>query len=221
MSVFYRNSGGVPLASTLSYIARKKMFDAFVDNFRPDRSTTVLDVGVTSDSSFRESNYFEQLYPYPQNITCVGTEDGSHLAEKYAGLRFQKVRAGEPLPFRDAEFDIAFSNAVVEHVGNREQQGRFMRELYRVAKGFFVTTPNRWFPVEHHTGLPLLHYLPGPLFRSVIRGSRYDYWASEEHLNIFTGRELSKILPRSASARVEKIRLFGVASNLVAIGRRQ
>jgi len=211
----------VPLASRLSYIARKKMFDSFVHNFRPDRSTTVLDVGVTSDSSFRESNYFEQLYPYPQNITCVGTEDGSHLVEKYAGLRFRQVRAGEPLPFHDSEFDIAFSNAVVEHVGNRHEQAQFVRELCRVAKAFFVTTPNRWFPVEHHTGLPLLHYLPSPLFRFLIRGSRYDYWASEEHLNILTGRELSKILPREASVRVEKVRLCGIVSNLVAIGRRQ
>jgi SAM-dependent methyltransferase len=145
------------------------MFDLFLHHFKPDRSTTVLDVGVTSDSTFRESNYFEQFYPYPQNITCVGTENGSYLVEKYAGLRFQQVRAGESLPFRDSEFDIVFSNAVVEHVGNRHQQAQFMNELCRVARAFFVTTPNRWFPVEHHTGLPLLHYLPGPLFRSLIR----------------------------------------------------
>jgi SAM-dependent methyltransferase len=196
------------------------MFDLFISNFRPNESTTVLDVGVTSDSSFRESNYFEQFYPYPHNITCVGTEDGSHLCETYPGLRFRQVRPGEPLPFRDAEFDVVFSNAVLEHVGNRAQQAQFIGELSRVAKGFFITTPNRWFPVEHHTGLPLLHYLPAPLFRSLIRGSRYHYWAAEEHLNILTARELSHILPRAAAARVEKIRLFGAVSNLVVIGRR-
>jgi SAM-dependent methyltransferase len=218
MSVLYRNSGGVLFASRLSYFAREKMFNLFVNHFQPAPSTTVLDVGVTSDSAFRESNYFEQFYPYPRNITCVGTEDGSYLTERYPGLRFQQVRAGEPLPFQDGEFDIVFSNAVVEHVGDRRQRARFMAELIRVAKGFFITTPNRWFPVEHHTGLPFLHYLPAPIFRSLIRGSPYDYWAFEEHLNILTRRELTKILPRVASVRVEAIRLFGLVSNLVAIG---
>ena len=220
MSVLYSNSGGVPLASRLSYCARTKMFALFLNTFQPDQSTTVLDVGVTSDSSFRESNYFEQFYPYPQNITCVGTEDGSHLMKKHPGLRFEQVRPREPLPFRDSQFDIVFSNAVVEHVGCRQQQANFIGELNRVAKAFFITTPSRWFPVEHHTGLPLLHYLPVRLFRSLISDSRYHYWASEEHLNILTAHDLSRILPSAGSVRVEKIRLFGLVSNLVAIGRK-
>jgi hypothetical protein len=125
-----------------------------------------------------------------------------------------------PLPFRDSEVDIVISNAVVEHVCNRRQQAEFMSDLSCVAKAFFVTTPNRWFPVEHHTGLPLLHYLPGPLFRPLIRGAPLRLLDSEQHLNILTGRELLKILPPTASLWVERIKLFGIASNLVPIGRR-
>ena len=72
------------------------------------------------------------------------------------------VRAdGRELPFDDAAFDIGFSNAVVEHVaGGREGQRRFVHELCRVARRVFVTTPNRWFPLEVHTLLPLVHWLP-------------------------------------------------------------
>ena len=66
------------------------------------------------------------------------------------------------MPFADGEFDIVFSNAVIEHVGGREQQRRFVEESLRVARRAFVTTPNRWFPVEVHTRLPLVHWLPGP-----------------------------------------------------------
>ena len=79
------------------------------------------------------------------------------------------MQPGEPLPFRDGEFDVVFSNAVVEHVGSRTAQAAFVGELCRVGKSFFITTPNRWFPVEHHTGLPLLHYLPASVFRSLLR----------------------------------------------------
>jgi Methyltransferase domain len=128
ISVYYQHSGAVPLASWVSLVARRRMFRLFMDAFQPGPETTVLDVGVTCDTSFAESNYFEQLYPYPRNIVCVGTEDGSHLMQTYPGLRYQQVRPGEPLPFADRDFDIVFSNAVLEHVGSREAQRAFVRE---------------------------------------------------------------------------------------------
>ena len=78
---------------------------------------------------------------------------------------FPQVRAvradGRELPFADGEFDLGFSNAVVEHVaGGRDGQRRFVHELCRVAQRVFVTTPNRWFPLEVHTLLPFVHWLP-------------------------------------------------------------
>ena len=63
-SVYYRHSGTVPFASRLSFHVRRKMFLLFMQVMRPGPETTVLDVGVTSDERFRESNYFEQMYPY-------------------------------------------------------------------------------------------------------------------------------------------------------------
>src|SRR5574341_1805642 len=129
LSVYYRNSDSVLFASRFSYHVRQKMFRLFMASMCPRPETSVLDVGVTSDQEHKESNYFEQLYPYPQNITCVGTEDGSHLIDQYPGLRYQQVRPMEPLPFDDARFDVVFSNAVVEHVGSRAAQRVFIAEL--------------------------------------------------------------------------------------------
>jgi SAM-dependent methyltransferase len=194
------------------------MFQLFIDVVRPGPETTVLDVGVTSDQAHQESNYFEQLYPYPQKITCVGTEDGSHLPQGYPGLTYLQVRSGEPLPFRDAEFDAVFSNAVLEHVGTRVQQADFVRELCRVSHSFFITTPNRWFPFEHHTGLPFLHYLPGPAFRAALRRTRYEHWSHESNLNILTASEFRRLFPPRVSVEIRRVRLLGMSSNLVAFG---
>jgi SAM-dependent methyltransferase len=218
-SVYYSDSGTVPFASRLSFHIRRKMFLVFMEVIRPRPEALVLDVGVTSDERYRESNYFEQMYPFPHNITCVGTEDGSHLAQRYPGLSYRQVKAGDPLPFRDAEFDVVFSNAVLEHVGNRAAQAAFVRELCRVGKSFFITTPNRWFPFEHHTGLPLLHYLPPSVFRSLLRRTRYRHWAEESNLNILTARELATLFPADRAVEVHSVRLLGVPSNLVAVGR--
>ena len=56
-----------------------------------------------------------------------------------------------------------------------------MREALRVGRRVFLTTPNRWFPVEVHTRLPLVHWLPDSL-----AGRVYDLtgksWARENHL---------------------------------------
>jgi SAM-dependent methyltransferase len=217
-SVYYRHSGTLPLASRLSLHIRQKMFRMFMELMQPRPETSVLDVGVTSDELHQESNYFEQMYPYPHKITCVGTEDGSHLVRRYPGLKYAQIRSGNPLPFRDAEFDVVFSNAVIEHVGTREQQTEFIRDLCRVARHFFITTPNRWFPFEHHTGLPLLHYLPAGTFRTLLRGTRYQHWADESNLNILTAGELERLFVAGTSVQIRPVRLFGVTSNLVAFG---
>jgi hypothetical protein len=52
-------------------------------------------------------------------------------------------------------------------------------EIMWVGKRFFVSTPNRWFPLEHHTGIPFLYFLPMRLFRGLIRNTRYSYWFAE------------------------------------------
>jgi SAM-dependent methyltransferase len=194
------------------------MFELFIARIAPTSETRVLDVGVTSDSFYPESNYFERWYPHPAQVTAVGTEDGSHLAAAYPGLTYRRVEAGKSLPFGDHEFDVVFSNAVLEHVGGQASQAAFIAELRRVGRRFFITTPNRWFPMEHHTGVPLLHYLPARVHRAFLSRTRFAYWANEDTLNILTPRSLRGLFPADAHVEVVSVTTLGLPSNLVAIG---
>lgn len=106
-SPYYNDSGRVPFASSLSYAVRKRTFHFFMDVTQPSRETTLLDIGVTSDVSFRESNLFESFYPYKDRIVCVGTENGARLESAYPGIRFMQVESGQRLPFSDNRLDIA------------------------------------------------------------------------------------------------------------------
>jgi SAM-dependent methyltransferase len=219
-SVFYRHSGNVPGASRLSIMARRAIYERFLQLMDPRPHERVLDIGVTSDATFQESNFLERAYPHKHQLTCVGTEDGSHLERAYPGIRFVRVAAGEPLPFAPRSFDVVFSNAVVEHVGGVEGQRRFVAEALRVSKRFFIVTPNRLFPVETHTGLPLIHYLPPRAFRGLLRRTPYAFWASEEHLNLLTAAALTRIFPADVRVTVEHAGI-GAAwfkSNLIAHG---
>jgi SAM-dependent methyltransferase len=217
-SHLYKNTGKIALASKLSINAREKMLSKFMKTMNPQPNHIVLDVGVTSDDQYPESNYFEKVYPYKEKIICVGTEDGGHLEEKYPGIKFIKVYSGKPLPFDDNKFDIAFSNAVIEHVGSAESQRAFAKEIIRVSKSFFITTPNSWFPVEFHTALPFLHWLPKNLHRKIIFALGEKFWSEEDNLNILSKREFRNLFPQGMNVIVDSINLFGYPTNLIAYG---
>jgi SAM-dependent methyltransferase len=97
-------------------------------------------------------------------LTACGLDDASFLEEQYPGVRFVPAD-GLALPFEDNSFDVVHSSAVIEHVGSRANQIRFIVELHRVARrAVCLTTPNRWFPVEVHTSVRLLHWLPPSMY---------------------------------------------------------
>jgi Methyltransferase domain len=64
------------------------------------------------------------------------------------------------IPLADASFDLILANAVIEHVGEEEDQRRLVAEHCRVGRSWVITTPNRWFPVESHTSALFKHWLP-------------------------------------------------------------
>jgi SAM-dependent methyltransferase len=175
------------LTDAISLRSRRRKLGLFLETIRPTPETTVLDVGA-DELGFGEHathgcttlNFFEEHYPWPERITALGLHPGERLRARYPAVTYVQGDALD-LPFEDGAFDVVFSNAVIEHVGGREAQRRFVEEALRVAQRAFVTTPNRWFPVEVHTRLPLVHWLPDRLAHPVYDLVRKP-WAKENHL---------------------------------------
>jgi len=208
----------VRFKSKVSLGARRRMFDTFAKEFRPGPEDTVIDVGVTPDESLVDSNAFEQFYPYTNRITATSFEDASGLEKTFPGLTFVKT-SGSSLPFADGEFSFAYSSAVLEHVGDHEAQKAFVREIMRVADGFFIAVPNRWFPLELHTFIPVIHWLPKKWHRALLRRLGREFWAREENLNLVGAGEMRSLFPPDVQVRIYRHRLLGLTSNIVAYGR--
>lgn len=142
---------------------RKKLRD-FYRLCRPTPEDRILDVGESgADSGWAPLNILLRVYEHPESLAVLGVDDYSRLREKHPDVRFVTYSGGH-FPFVDDSFDICYSNAVIEHVGEYEDQRQFIDEMVRVAHQGFFTTPNRWLLLEVHTRLPMVHYLPGRYF---------------------------------------------------------
>src|SRR4051794_8239777 len=193
------------VASRVSLRSRERKLRLFHELLRPGPGTTVVDVGVT-DAAFgagSTDNFFEALYPWPEQVTGVGRTELDRFATAFPQVR--AVRAdGRDLPFANAEFDLGFSNAVVEHVaGGRDGQRQFVHELCRVARRVFVTTPNRRFPLEVHTLLPFVHWLP--------KGPRERLLPFDDVLDPLSSKQLAALFPYS-------VRVINTGMTLIAVG---
>lgn len=199
----------------LQHGPRRRMYDHFMRRLAPTERDRILDLGATNIPEPLE-NFFEHYYPHPHRITAAGIEDCHFLEQRYAGLRFVKLEPGKPLPFSTNEFDVGFSNATLEHVGSRENQAQFLKEMLRVCRKIYVTTPNRWYPFELHTRLPFLHWLPPRWFRRLLKALGYDFYAEEINLNLLGASDLRALIPRDATnVRIDKNYFFGFPSNLL------
>ncbi len=210
------------LANKMGRRQRRKMFEHFVSSMKIGVFDSILDIGATADRNFDDSNYLEAWYPHKDRITAVGLDNAEFLESLYPGIRF--VRAdGRDLPFESAAFDFVHSSAVLEHVGSRQHQTQFLREAWRVARrGVFVTTPNRLFPVEFHTVLPLIHWLPLSLYRKLLVALGHEFFADENHLNLMSVRSLTQTATAAAIERfdVGSVSLLGLSTNLMLIARK-
>jgi hypothetical protein len=205
------------LTTRFALKARTKMYEAFVQTLQPSADTTIVDIGATPDAVTEDSNFLEKWYPHPERITATSIEDASYLEEAHPGVSFVQT-AGDRLPFDDRQFDIAFSSAVIEHVGDRSHQRQFISEMVRVSRRFFLTTPDRRFPMELHTFLPFVHWLPQRHHQSILRKVGKTTWASTENLNLLDEKSLRLLFPPGASVSVDGVNLLGVRSNLVVHG---
>jgi hypothetical protein len=125
--------------------------------------------------------------------------------------------------FRDKQFDIVFSNSVIEHVGGDREVRAMADEIRRVGKSYYVQTPNRYFPVEPHFVFPMFQFLPIRMRAALVHtfplgwfpriADREEAEAAVRAVNLLSKSQVRLLFPE---AETTEERLFGMAKSIQA-----
>jgi hypothetical protein len=206
-----------------SRLRRKRiapLLEMIADAVRQKGRCSILDVGGT--------RHYWQIVPdefwnqYPVSV-LIANIDRARVGSPDGPFSYACADACN-LPYPDKSFDILHSNSVIEHVGNWERQVAFGREVARVGDGYFVQTPNYWFPWEPHFGMPAFQFLPVPLQVALIMSRKRgwqqraptvaDAMRSIESCRLLDERRFRTLFPDSELVRE---RLLGLTKSLIAI----
>ncbi len=208
-------------------VATKKRKEIVYSAINPDKEiyidldaiNSILDVGTTLDESLASSNIILKILAPGKRVTSLsdqglGIRQSSHdLIDEYILGDITRE------DFSSSKYDLVTCSAVLEHCGVKERQFQAIANLLSVTdKYLLLTIPNRWYPIELHSKLPLLHFFPKNLYRALYSFFGYTELALEENLNYISRTSVLEQIREfdpDLQVRVERIRTFGFCSNFL------
>lgn len=199
---------------SISINLRKKRFNLFLKLLDVTQNKTILDVGGSNQmwlGTGLERNVTLLNLTSPksgdinQGFKCIhGDALNMHMIEKN-------------------EFDIVFSNSVIEHVGSFENQKQFAKEIRRVGLSYWVQTPYKFFPIEPHFLFPFFQFLPIHIQQFIAlkwKFSHFKQWDTTHdeilkrlsEIRLLTVKEFSSLFP---SGDLYKEKSLGLTKSLI------
>ncbi len=226
----------VNLARRFSKRARERRAKIFQQSFYLHTSTKILDLGSASGENINRVIRGTNILPGNVYIADIN----SQLVEKGAaefGYIPVALKEMEDLPFADQFFDIVYCSSVIEHVTvskkrvwcvksgrrfrdeARQNQYSFSQIIKRLGRQYFVQTPNRFFPFESHTWLPLISFLPRRLLIPLLHLTN-QFWVKETRpdWHLLSRKDMNTLF-KGAKIVLEKS--FGLTKSIMAISSDQ
>lgn len=220
------------LVKSFSGRARKVRAEIFRQQFLIDENTKILDLGSETGSNIKfvlDGTRAQASNIYIADIDSFAVEKG----RENFGFIPVVISESEGLPFPDGYFDIVYCSSVIEHVTipknsvwttysgaefkkkSLERQTAFANEIRRLGKQYFVQTPYRHFPVESHSWLPFVAWLPRWLLILTLRITN-TFWVKNTSPDwyLLNKRELSALFPE---ARIAEENKWGMTKSIMAI----
>jgi len=182
-----------------------------------ERPVRILDIGGTESYwQIMELSSDDQVF-----ITLVNLEQENVTLPNVSSIAgdARKIEA------EDSNFDIVFSNSVIEHVGTYQDQLQMAQEVCRVGKRYFIQTPNKYFPLEPHFLFPLFQFLPLKIRVLLLQNFNLGWFAKTpdavkargivESIRLLSKREFVALFSKAA---IYEEKVFGLTKSFVAYG---
>lgn len=141
------------LMRPFSTLVRGARIRLFIKIMRPVHGTKILDLGGQPT--------IWDFVDIPLVITCVNLPGIAMIDHQtHHDITYVEGDACHLPNFKFGDFDIVFSNSVIEHVGNSGKQMQFAHEVMRLSNNYWIQTPCKEFPIEAHSGMPFWWYYP-------------------------------------------------------------
>jgi len=186
----------------------------FCTLLRPQPAERILDVGGAS--------VFWAASPPASAVTLLNVAFGDRQDPRFIYVQGDACA----LPFAAREFDVLFSNSVIEHVGTWERQQLFAAEARRVGRKLWVQTPAREFFIEPHLIAPFIHWLPLGWQRRLIRNFTVRGWLERpdrtwidgflREVRLLTYAEMQALFP---DCTILRERFLGLTKSYIAVRR--
>ena len=182
----------------------------------------VLDVGTTEDDNNESSNYLiKNLGNYKEYKSISDQTINSKFFSKT--LKKSITEDLNKSEIDDFKSDLVISNATIEHVGSLENQIKMCSNIINLSRKYFIiVTPNRFHPLEFHTKIPFIHWLPKKIHRKILRLIGLKFFAEEKNLNLLSEYEFKLIMKKlnQENFDIQNINFLFFKSNLILIGKK-
>lgn len=180
---------------------RNKRFKFFFDKINLlNKPISILDLG--GKINFWENRGLTGHTDF--KITLLNLEKE---VSEYSNVKTLKGNILDLKIFKKNSFDIVFSNSVIEHLSNLENQRKMAFEVLRIGKKHIIQTPNKKFFIEPHYLLPFFQFIPKKLQFTILtktKLSRLKTWDKKfanqylDEIRLMTKKELNEIFPNSS-----------------------
>lgn len=195
--LYNANQTNVNSVSDKSRRKRLEFFSEFCSKL--DKPVKIIDLGG-SDYHWRNSG-FKNNSDY--HITIVNTE--SQNLRELRNVSFIKMDIKNLMFFDDKEYDVVYSNSLIEHIADQDDRKKLAAEIVRIGKHYFIQTPNYFFPVEPHFLFPFFQFFPEIMRTKLIMKFNLGWFEKQTDeseakamavsIKLFKKEELKKLFP--------------------------
>ncbi len=192
---FLKKYTNVNDTNSLSNKFRRKRFYLFNQLIEKHKSPVkIIDLGGTQE-------FWENMGLVSNNID-VTILNIDNITVRYPNFKFIQMDVRNLNVFKDKEFDIVFSNSLIEHIGNFVEKKQIAEEILRIGKSFFIQTPNYYFPLEPHFLVPFFQFFPLKIKVFLLRHFNLGWYSKLDK------KEAEKIVKETNLLRYKNVKLL-------------